>query len=183
MGSYGAVGKGLRLVFLGQIFYILSLFPWIGLLGVVLTLVGLFVAGRGEMRMKPAFWCCAGEVAATVLQIFRPSDILTVLALALGVLVIYFICSVSSVLLEDLGEIQKANWGRVVWKIYLIGTIIITVLPLILRSNLYLFWRSRYLLLFITLGFRFVFTMILLLHLYNVYSTFEEQEQSNGGAV
>lgn len=152
-------------------------------MGVVLTLAGLFEAGRGEARMKPAFWCCVGEVAVTVLLVFQSSDTLTILSQALAVLVIYFICSVSSALLEDLGELQKAKWGRVVWKIYLVGTIIITVLPLILRSDFYLFWRSRYLLLFITLGFRFVFTMILLLHLYNVYSTFEEQEQSNGGAV
>ena len=152
-------------------------------MGVILTLAGLFVAGRGEARMKPAFWCCAGEVAATVLLILQPSDILTILSLALGVLVIYFVCSVSSALLEGLGKSQTAKWGRVVWKIYLVGTIIITVLPLILRSDFYLFWRSRYLLVAITLGFRFVFTMILLLHLYNVYSTFEEQEQSNDGAV
>lgn len=181
--NYGAIGRGLRLVFIGHIFYILSIFPWIGLIGVILVLAGLFQAGKGEPGMQPAFWCCAGEVLATLFYALSPGDMLAILTSALGVLVIYFVCAVSSRLLEELGNTQTARWGRTVWKIYLAGTAVTVLLPLVLSSNLYLFWNSRYLILGITLGFRFVFTMILLLHLYNVYSTFEEQEQSNGGAV
>lgn len=175
MTNYGVVGKGLRLVFLGQILGILSIFPIISLIGVVLLLIGLYLAGKGEARLRPAFMCGIAELLVAVLSAWTPSVILTIAVAALDVLVIYYLCVVTSSMLDTLGKTQTAQWGRVVWKIYLIGIALLNILSMVLTSGGIALWNTVYLVVAVNLGCRFVITLILLLHLYNVYSAFEEQ--------
>lgn len=182
MTSYGTVGKGLWLIFIGQILGILSIFPVMVLISAVLLLVGLYIAGKGEVRLRPAFVCGIAELLVAVLSAWTPSLILTVAVTVLDVLIVYYICSVTSDLLDALGKRDMAKWGRVVWKIYLLGIVAMNMISLAVVTNRVVFWSMMELIVAINLGIRFVIGMILLLHLYHVYSTFEEQERSNGGA-
>ncbi|MEJ5965607.1 hypothetical protein [Flavonifractor porci] len=182
MTSYGTVGKGLWLIFIGQILGILSIFPVMVLISAVLLLVGLYIAGKGEVRLRPAFVCGIAELLVAVLSAWTPSLILTVAVTVLDVLIVYYICSVTSDLLDALGKRDMAKWGRVVWKIYLLGIVAMNMISLAVVTSRVVFWSMMELIVAINLGIRFVIGMILLLHLYHVYSTFEEQERSNGGA-
>ena len=182
MTSYGTVRKGLWLIFVGQILGILSIFSVMVLISAVLLLVGLYIAGKGEARLRPAFVCGIAELLVAVLSAWVPSLILTVAVTVLDVLIVYYICSVTSDLLDTLGKKEMAQWGRVVWKIYLLGIAVMNMISLAMLTSGVIFWSMMELIVAITLGIRFVIGMILLLHLYNVCSTFEEQGRSNGGA-
>lgn len=173
MTNYKTVGKGLRMVFIGLILGILAIFPVIALIGVVLILAGLALASRGEARLQPALFCGIAELLVSVLSAWTPSVVLTIAVAALDVLVIYYLCVVTSAMLDALGQTQTAQWGRVVWKIYLIGIAALNILSMIVTGSGFIYWSTVYLMIAVNLAGRFVITFILLLHLYQVYSAFE----------
>ena len=82
--AYKDIGKGLRLVFFGEILVtVASMFSWsvLSLAGLVLTLVGLSSAGRGDSGYRKAFAVTilnlavtfAGGILAGVLLVFLPT--------------------------------------------------------------------------------------------------------------
>ena len=66
--AYKDIGKGLRLVFFGEILVtVASMFSWsvLSLAGLVLTLVGLSSAGRGDSGYRKAFAVTILNLAVT----------------------------------------------------------------------------------------------------------------------
>ncbi len=135
--AYKDIGKGLRMAFFGQLLAVLSSFtfislgPILALTSLVLTLIGLSSAGRGDSGYRTAFSVTIVNLAVTaaaslVLAIaiyFIPSlsgvlaALLTIVSSLLGFLAVYYVCTTSSALLED-RETALSMRAATVWKLY-----------------------------------------------------------------
>lgn len=134
--AYKDIGKGLRMVFFGQLFAVLSVFlsgigSILALVSLVLTLIGLSSAGRGDSGYRTAFSITIVNLAVTfaaslvlVIAIYViPSlsgifaALLTVVSSVLGFLAVYYVCTTSSALLED-REMALSMRAAAVWKLY-----------------------------------------------------------------
>ena len=133
--AYKDIGKGLRLVFFGEILVtVASMFSWsvLSLAGLVLTLVGLSSAGRGDSGYRKAFAVTiltlavtfAGGILAGVLLVFLPTlalavligMILMVLISVFNFLSTYYICTTSSALLAE-REPSLSKQAESLWKV------------------------------------------------------------------
>ena len=169
MNRYQKVGKGVRLVFIGQICGVLSLYEIMVAISLLFFMAGLYLAARTEKKLWIAFWLEAGTLLLAVLEtwfFYFPS--LELIGVALHILGVFCICTVTSALLDEIGAGDTARWGRAVWKIYAGGRIGLYVFSDAL--GLYGILVVDWLLLnvFVNLIFRFAVGFILLLHLYNV---------------
>ena len=124
MNCYQKVGKGIRLVFIGQICGVLSLYEIMVAISLLFFMAGLYLAARAEKKLWVAFWLEAGTLLLAVLEtwfFYFPS--LELIGVALHILGVFCICTVTSALLDEIGAGDTARWGRAVWKIYAGGRI------------------------------------------------------------
>lgn len=134
-----AVGKGLFLIFVGAI---VSLFTGIPILGVIAAIVGIAISIYGLYKLsgyhpsyKNAFTVQIASIVVVVLEaIFYRSSVLgTILSLVstvLGFLSVYFICMGTSSMLNGIST-ELMNRGQLIWKLYLLCTIILLVCKLL----------------------------------------------------
>lgn len=131
--AYKDIGKGLQLVLIGEILAVAGTFTWsvLSAAGLVLSLVGLNTAGRGDSGYRSAFTVTIINLIVTFV-----STLIAVMAIAfmpafsgffivivgiassfLGFLTVYYICSTSAALLgeRDMALSQRAG---TVWKLY-----------------------------------------------------------------
>ena len=111
--AYKDIGKGLRLVFFGEILTtVAGLFSWFGLslIGLVLTIVGLGMAGQGDSGYQKAFHVTILHLAMVFLGViltaltlaFMPvlGDVLAALIVlasaVLAFLSVYYVCATSA---------------------------------------------------------------------------------------
>ena len=128
--AYKDIGKGLRLVFFGEILVtVASMFSWsvLSLAGLVLTLVGLSSAGRGDSGYRKAFAVTILNLAVTFaggILVFLPTlalavligMILMVLISVFNFLSTYYICTTSSALLAE-REPSLSKQAESLWKV------------------------------------------------------------------
>ena len=146
--AYMSIGKGLRLVFFGEIlFHVAGLFSWpvLSLVGQVMTLVGLITAGHGDSGYRKAFTVIilnpvvtfAGMLLADVFLAFIPklADLFTAVIFAvsevLNFLFFYYICNTSAALLEGRSYPLSLR-AEGLWKFYGFCTAITVVCVLLL---------------------------------------------------
>lgn len=132
--AYKDIGKGLRLMFFGEILvHVAGLFSWpvLSLAGLVLTLVGLSTAGRGDSGYRKAFAVTiinmavnfVGMLFLDVVLAFMPAladlftAVIAVTGEALQFLLIYYICNTSAALLADRSSPLSMR-AESLWKFY-----------------------------------------------------------------
>ena len=132
--AYMSIGKGLRLVFFGEILTtVAGLFSWFGLslIGLVLTIVGLGMAGQGDSGYQKAFHVTILHLAMVFLGViltaltlaFMPvlGDVLAALIVlasaVLAFLSVYYVCATSAALLENRSNPLSMR-ADTLWKVY-----------------------------------------------------------------
>lgn len=132
--QYRLAGKGLFLVFVGQILNIFALIPIVGailsVVGLVLTLVGLHSAGQYHPGYKTAFTVSIVSLVISVINIFAVG-LLGIVTAILSLVIVYYICTATAELLSSKGDGMLAEKGLKIWKMYKNCTIV-TVVCLIL---------------------------------------------------
>ena len=135
MAELREAGRGLHLVFLGQIVSIIAviliLIPIVGtvaaLAGFVIGLYGLYVASRAMDGYNTALYCMVGGIVINVISVFVSSGIIGIISSLLNLAIIYCVCTVTAGILDGLGGAEAhdtARRGLMVWKINLGCTIV-----------------------------------------------------------
>lgn len=135
MGELREVGRGLHLVFLGQIVSIvavvLTIIPIVGavaaLVGLGMGLYGLYIASRAVDSYNTALYCTVGGIVLSLFSAFADSAIVGIIGSLLNLAIIYCVCTVTAGILDGLGGAEAhdaANRGMQVWKINLGCTIV-----------------------------------------------------------
>lgn len=142
MDSRKTAGKGLFLLFLGQILVIvaaiLSAVPVLGLILAIAALAcsiyGLYVASAAHESYRTAFMAQVALLVLAIISIFIPEGLFsTIFSLASDVLsmaVVYLVCSATSALLIGLDSALE-NRGALIWKLYLGCTLLNIILSLL----------------------------------------------------
>ncbi len=139
-GFCAEAGKGLKTVFIGEILCLLGFIPVLGtiaaLVGLILTLVGLNTAGRGDSGYQTAFKIAIINLVVGfgggILSMFASGvgQLVNVVSSILGFLLVYFICTTTSCLLESRDGALAAR-GVTVWKLYAGCTVVLVVCSLV----------------------------------------------------
>ena len=126
--GYSAIGKGLWLLFLGGVLgltgsFLPNLEGILSLAALVLELLGLHTAGRGDSGYRTAFSLTLANLAvqflAGMLSVLADGVLWTLLNLAgaaLSFLAVYYVCAATARLLEN-RDASLARRGVLVWKI------------------------------------------------------------------
>lgn len=147
--AYKDIGKGLRLVFFGEILVdVAALFSWpvLTLAGLVLTLAGLSTAGRGDSGYRKAFSVTILNLAVTFLGMilagvslaFMPvlGGLFTAAVVAASAffsfLSVYYVCTTSAALLAE-RETALSMRAENLWKIFGVCIAVTTVCVLVMQ--------------------------------------------------
>ena len=132
MTDYTTAGRGLKTMFIGEIVCLFSFIPFVGLIGLIVTLVGLNTASKAHPGYKTAFTIAIVNIVVSLLCVFLGP--LSILVSILSVVMVYMICTTSAELLCEKGDAEQAARAQTVWKIYtgcLVVSIVCTILALI----------------------------------------------------
>lgn len=143
--DFGRVGKGLKLLFVGELFLLLSnlispLRVPILFVGFILSLMGLNTAAQENPGFQRAMSLLVASIAANLGTVFAPPGGVVALVLVLvdGAVsfgALYLICTTAADMVEARGDFDLAQQGRFVWKLNLFCTVavlvsvVLTVLP------------------------------------------------------
>lgn len=154
MENYQNAGSGLKKMFIAEvgaiICAVLSIIPIINILAgiglivfAVISLVGLYSAGKDIEGCKTAFMITIVNVIFTVLGVFFKTGIfgaiISIVGDILGFLAVYYVCTSVSDVMTQIGASEVSEKGNTVWKINLVCYIlmaVIAVLSLIPGINL-----------------------------------------------
>ncbi len=186
MSNYRNAGQGLRYMFVSEIgaiiCTILALIPLINILAVIgaivlgiLSIVGLYIAGKDLEGCRTAFWITIINLIFGILEsLFRSSSLGSIFSLVeatLSLMVVYYVCMSVNGALSETGYHDVARTGNTVWKINLacfIVQIVITVLALIPFINVLAVISS-----FLVLIAKFVGGILYLIYLHGSYQALE----------
>lgn len=122
-------GRGLMLVFTGQIVSFFSFIPFIGILalvaGALLSLYGFYTMSKTTAEYQNAFiFTLVGMAIGLFASFFSNGFMGTVFSILKDIvnfLVVYYVCSSTSHLLEGMGlgiAYAQADRGRTIWTLY-----------------------------------------------------------------
>ena len=97
MTDYTTAGRGLKTMFIGEIVCLFSFIPFVGLIGLIVTLVGLNTASKAHPGYKTAFTIAIVNIVVSLLCVFLGP--LSILVSILSVVMVYMICTTSAELL------------------------------------------------------------------------------------
>ncbi len=127
--TYRTAGRGLHLIFLGQIFCLFSFIPLLGaflsIAGLILHILGLNTAKSAHPSLQNAFMVAIINVVVAVVSIFVAP--LGIVITILSLVEFYYICNGACALLADKGDHYQADNGRRVWKLYM-GCMVVTII-------------------------------------------------------
>ena len=126
--DYVPAGRGLYLVFWGQIVGLFAGFPLLGgiayLASLALTVYGLYLAANSDEGYQTAMYLAMAGIVLGVLGLFWNHGALgSLVGIAqdiVGLMQVYFICGTTSQMLHEIGEHSEADRGTLVWRINLI---------------------------------------------------------------
>lgn len=135
MDDYGSLAaKGLKLLFVAEIFSLLSSFiPFLNVaclfVGFVLSLTGLNSAAQAHAGFQRAMSLLVVTIAVNLGSLFVPRGglaelVLTLVSVLLPLTVLYTICTTTAALVEARGNYELALLGRFTWKLNLVCTLI-----------------------------------------------------------
>ena len=101
MTDYTTAGRGLKTMFIGEIVCLFSFIPFVGLIGLIVTLVGLNTASKAHPGYKTAFTIAIVNIVVSLLCVFLGP--LSILVSILSVVMVYMICTTSAELLCEKG--------------------------------------------------------------------------------
>lgn len=151
MSNYPAAALGLKIMFWAEIISIAaSLFSAIPLIGIVgssvsvvcfvVTILGVYIAGRDDEGFKKAFILTIIALASSLVSLvfgFIPfigeflSSIMGVIAAVFGLIVKFYIITTIAGILRSVGEDAVADKGKTVWIIVMICTAADAVISLL----------------------------------------------------
>lgn len=135
VSNRSTVGKGMYFMFIGAIIELFSFIPLVGwiilLASAAVSLYGLVIAGKGHENFKFALYCTVVNMVIAVINHFISSTILSIAAMILSMMVIYFVCSAAAALLIGLDD-KQSEMGTRIWKLYLICTLIMIICDLLI---------------------------------------------------
>jgi hypothetical protein len=126
--DYVPAGRGLYLVFWGQIVGLFAGFPLLGgiayLASLALTVYGLYLAANSDGGYQTAMYLAVAGIVLGVLDLFWGGGALgNFVGIAqdiVGLMQVYFICGTTAQMLHEIGEHSEADRGNLVWRINLI---------------------------------------------------------------
>ena len=138
--DYRSAGRGLYLVFWGQIVGLFSGVPGLGgiaeLVSLVLTLYGLYLAANCDGGYQTAMYLTVAGIVLGVLGLFwsqgTMGNLVGIAQDVVALLQVYFICGTTAQLLYEIGESNEAGRGILVWRINLICYLVAIGLSLLL---------------------------------------------------
>ncbi len=142
--NYAIAGSGMKKMFTAEVVAIASvvilLIPILGwivglvgmIVGFVLSLTGLYAAGPAHANFKNAFTITIANIVVSIIKGFMGEDsflgaILGAVSVALGFLVVYFVCTAAAELLNEKGDAYQADRGTLIWKMYFVCAVIAIV--------------------------------------------------------
>lgn len=148
--NYAVAGRGLRTMFIGEIVMLISgfliLIPFVGIIGMiagfVLEIMGLNTAGPVRESYRTALYVTIANAVVSLLGALTGgegllSGLLSAAGTLLSLYVVYVVCTVSSQLLGEKGDVVQAKRGNDIWKVYAACTVIgivcqvLAVIPLV----------------------------------------------------
>lgn len=139
MRSYPNAAQGLKYLFYAEIVAVAAtLLIWVPLLGsilalvsLVLSLVGLNMAGRDHQGFHTAFTlsivALVISVVSTFLGIGILGAILNVISAVVNLAIVYYVVTTASILAHIMDNEELPRKGRTVWTLYLVCSIIVVM--------------------------------------------------------
>lgn len=131
---FALAGKGLYYLFLSVILFVVGLVTvmvpllgWIAgpilmLVGLVLQLMGPYVARDAHPNFQNAFFISLGILVVSVVSVFLPDEgflawLADIITDVLSFLAVYFICTAAGELLAEKGDAEQAARAELLWKV------------------------------------------------------------------